>query len=187
MNHYKYINWQVPVESLLSVIPISKFLNAQVRPIALDIQNKIFDLLKIDTDKCDTYKAMLVYFPPSSKIDIHADITSDIKISRCVILPLQNCDQVTMNWYEPTDPSKIFYYGKEDLWSPVPFLPYESAKIIEATICNTPFIGDIMTFHGLENKSDEIAIAISIRIMPWSLQTLQDCDTLPPLEGIEFK
>ena len=187
MNYYRDINWQAPVESLLSVIPIPKFLNAQVRPIALDIQPKLFDLLKIDANKCDAYKVMLVYFPPNSKIDIHADVSGDNKISRCIILPLKNFDQVTMNWYEPTDPSKIFYYGKEDLWSPVPFLPDESANIVGTTICNKPFIGDIITFHGLENKSDDVAIAISIRIMPWSLQTLQDCNTLPPIEGITFK
>jgi hypothetical protein len=191
MQHYKLVNWAPDLEKLLSVIPIQDSGKAYVKPIDMTIQRIIFKLLGVDILKCNQYNLMLVYFPPKSQINIHSDkpvdIPEDIRIAQAVLLPLKSCDNLVWNWYEATDSSRIQYNGDPGSWKRVPFLPRDASNLINTVICNQPFISDIGTFHALENTGDEPAIAISIRLMPWSYGTVQTCNELPPISGIALK
>ena len=186
MEYYKLINWATPVNELLSTIPVFESDIAYVRPLPIDVQHKIFNLLNIDISHCNTYNVMLVRFPPNTHINIHSDkpvdIPEDRRISQAIILPIENCSNLVWNWYEVADPSAVYYYGEEGSWKRVSFLQRWGSKLIESTMCDKPFISDIGTFHALENTSDKTALAISIRLMPWSYQTIQTTE-LPPIAG----
>jgi len=190
MNHYKPVQWSAPVDTLLSLIPVAEYATAQVRPINIAVQHTIFKLLNIGISKCEHYNIMLVYFPPNSKIDIHSDkpvdIPEEIRISQGIILPLQSCDNLIWNWYKAVNPEAIYHYGEEGNWKRVPFLRPWGSELIETVSCSKPFISDIGTFHALENRSDQTALAISIRLMPWSYGTVQTCDALPPIPGVSL-
>lgn len=189
MEYFKTVSWpNVPVEKLLSIIPIPPTTQAIVRPIDRQLQLVIFKLLDIDITDCSAYNLMLVYFPPHSQINIHSDKPIDelehLRISQGVILPLKDCEQLVWSWYEATDPKAIFHKSEKGSWKTVPMIPSFAAKEIESTVCDKPFISDIATFHALKNNSDKPAIAISIRLMPWSYGTVQECTDLPTIANL---
>lgn len=188
MEYYKRITWEnLPIKELLSAIVIPDTTQAIVRPISLPIQHLIFKLLKINIDKCPAFNIMLVYFPPNTQINIHSDMPpgepEGMRIQQGIILPLADCDQLVWSWYEPTNPADVYYKGENNSWKTVPMLPRASAKVISSTVCDKPFISDIGTFHALRNNSSKPAIAISIRLMPWSYSTVQECEELPPIDN----
>ena len=188
MEYYKRVTWgNLPIKELLAALVIPDTTQAIVRPISLPIQHLIFRWLKIDLEKCSAFNIMLVYFPPGSQINIHSDMPPSepegMRIQQGVILPLENCDNLTWAWFEPTDPAAIFYKGESNSWKTVPMLPRASANLVASTVCDKPFISDIGTFHALKNSSDKPAIAISIRLMPWSYNTVQDSSELPPIDN----
>jgi hypothetical protein len=193
MNHYKTIIWDdLPIDQIIDLIPIpsASYMNHDgfVGPIDQSIVDKIAHLLKIDTAQCDVYSIMLCYFPPNGKLPVHSDKPVDAEphraLNQCIILPLQNCDQVRWDWYEVTDPTAIYYRGAKE--TSIPMIPSTAGKIVGSRLCDQPFISDIGTWHVLENPTDQVAMMLSIRLMPWSRQQFQKCDTLPPVPAIEL-
>lgn len=191
MEYFKLINWEPSTSQLLSTMPIFESDKAYVRPLPIDVQHKIFNLLNIDISDCNTYNVMLVRFPPNTHIGIHSDkpvdIPEDRRISQAIILPLENCSNLVWNWYEAVDSNAVYYYGEAGSWKRVSFLHKWGSKLVESTMCDKPFISDIGTFHALRNDGDQLALAISIRLMPWSYKTVQDCEELPPIPGLTIK
>ena len=192
MDHYKLINWDsAPIEEILSIITIQNKDREQVVPINKETEQKILELLKVDVSKIDRRRIMLVYFPPNKAINIHSDkpkeTTDPGKLHRCIFLPLKNCENLIWSWFEPTDPSKIFYYGESENWQTVPMIHYKYVKEIESVICDKPFLSDIGTFHALRNTSNNPAIGISIRLMPWAWETIDTDTVLTPIDAITLR
>jgi len=191
MTYYNLINWDsVPIDKILSAIPIPAYTRGEVVPIARNIQFEIFNMLNVDLSKCTVAKIMLVYLPPKSRITIHSDqpkeTTDPAKLNRCIFLPLKSCEQLIWSWYEVTDPTKIYYYGEAQNWQTVPMVPYPYAKEIASVPCNKSFLSDIGNFHALRNEADEPAIGISIRLMPWAWDPLGTEPLLPPIPGMSI-
>jgi hypothetical protein len=192
MDYYKLIEWNnVDIDKILSIIDSPNYLREQVIPLTIEKQLEIFKVLKIDVELCTAYRIMLVYMPPNSRISIHSDKPRETnepgKLHRCIILPLVSCEQLIWTWYEPTDPSQIFYYGETGNWKTVPMIPDAYARALDTIVCDKPFLSDIGTFHALRNNSDKPAIAISIRVMPWSWETLNTEPSMPPVNEITLK
>jgi mannose-6-phosphate isomerase-like protein (cupin superfamily) len=181
----------IPASQILDIITISDINLEKVQAVDKATKETVIKLLNIELTQGSDYKIMLVYMPPGKKLWIHSDkpvdIPEDIRIAQAVLLPLKSCDNLVWNWYKATDSSRIQYTGEPGSWKRVPFLPRDASNLIDTVICNRPFISDIGTFHALENTGDEPAIAISIRLMPWSYGTVQTCNELPPISGIVFQ
>jgi hypothetical protein len=191
MSFYKNIKWDnVPIDTLLEIIPIPADVKPYVSPIPLSVQYKIFDLLGIDIKECDTHNVMLVHLPPNSRFGIHSDKpvkTRDAgKLEQAVFLPLTSCQNVVWSWYGVTRPSKIYHFGEEKDWQVVPFVPDDAAIELENTKCDRPFITDIGTWHRLTNTGSESEFGISIRLMPWGWQPFKDCVELPPIPNLSL-
>jgi hypothetical protein len=193
MNHYKTIIWDdLPIDQIIDLIPIpsASYMNHDgfVGPIDQNIANEIAQLLKIDTAQCDFCSIMLCYFPPDGKLPVHTDKPVDADphqaLTQCIILPLQNCEKVRWDWYEVTDPAAIYYQGAKE--TSIPMIPLSAGKIVGSKLCDQPFISDIGTWHMLENPTDQAAMMLSIRLMPWSRQLFQECNTLPPVPAIRL-
>jgi len=153
-----------------------------------DIQLKIFELLNIDSKKYDRYNILLVYFPPKSSIVIHSDNRRDVpkntQINQTLVLPLQNCDKLKWFWHKVINPNAIFDYGEKKKFNAVPSIKLKDARPLSDIFCTTPFISNVAQWHNLTNTSDEVAIGISIRLLPWSNQT---DFSLPPIPGISYE
>lgn len=193
MSYYKTIIWNdLPKEEIIKLIPIPSpsYMNYDgfVGPIDREIVTQICDLLKIDITQCDYYSIMLCYFPPGGKLPIHSDkpvgSADHEALNQCIVLPLQNCDKVRWDWYELMDPSAIYYRGKKE--SSIPMIPADAGRIVESRLCDQPFISDIGSWHVLENTTDDVAIMLSIRLMPWSRTVFQRRDSLPPVPALRY-
>lgn len=191
MTYFKRIQWlNVPVDTILQNITAPKTTGrvGQVVPLPYDIKSKIASMLKIDLAQCSESRIMLVYFPPLGFVNVHSDKpVQDIaegKLSQCVILPLANFHDVEWTWHEITDSSKIYHHGETQNWKTVPMVPNDATRPIETIRCDSPFIADIGTWHSLKNFSKQPAIALSIRLMPWSYQDFKTCQTPPPVPNL---
>jgi hypothetical protein len=192
MDYYKSIDWHsVPIDEILSIITINNQHREQVVPLTKETEIKVLELLNVNMPKIDMWKIMLVYFPPNKRVSIHSDKPKETndpgKLHRCIFLPLKNCQNLIWHWYEAIDSSKIFYYGEPENWKKVPMIQYDNARILNTTDCKHPFISDIGTFHALQNLSNEPAIGLSIRLMPWAWDTIDTDPILPPVSGIALK
>jgi mannose-6-phosphate isomerase-like protein (cupin superfamily) len=173
MRHYKSIIWpNIPTSKILDIIEISDYELEKVQMLDRDIQKLIIKLLNIDLSPDSGYKIMLVYMPPGKKLWIHSDKpreTKDLgKLGQAIFLPLTSCKKLHWTWFECIDSSQIFYHGEQDMWQPIPMLPYAAANEVETVSADTTMITDIGTWHSLRNDSDTAEIALSIRISPWS-------------------
>lgn len=188
MNFYKLVSWpNVAVEQVLKALTVDLEINPYVRPISKDVQLTICKILNIDLDKTTNHNLMLVYFPPHSQINIHSDKPVNTfeagKLDQALFLPLKSCDTLIWNWYEATDPSKIYVYDKSSDYKPVPILPYDAAISVEEIICDKPFISNIGQWHALKNTGDDYSLALSIRVMPWGWEDFKSSG-LPPITGL---
>lgn len=193
MSYYKTIIWDdLPIDQIINLIPIpsASYMNYDgfVGPIDRNIVAEILKLLKVDTTQCDFYSIMLCYFPPGKRLPIHSDKPVDAEphqaLNQCIILPLKNCDKVRWDWYELTDPEAIYYRGRKE--NSIPMIPPSAGKIVDSRLCDQPFISDIGAWHVLENPTDEVAMMLSIRLMPWSRQIFQESTDLPPAPEIRL-
>jgi hypothetical protein len=130
---------------------------------------------------------MIVYFPPLGSVNIHSDKpVEDLpegKLDQCIIVPIDNFQDVEWTWYEVLDYSKIYHYGQKENWKTVPMVPVTATKAVEKIKCNSAFIADIGTWHSLKNFSNKPAVALSIRLMPWSWEDFKT-SSLPPMKGV---
>jgi mannose-6-phosphate isomerase-like protein (cupin superfamily) len=62
-------------------------------------------------------------------------------------------------------------------------VPVTATKAVEKIKCNSAFIADIGTWHSLKNFSNKPAVALSIRLMPWSWEDFKT-SSLPPMKGV---
>lgn len=193
MEYYKNIEWDPP--NLTSVLnTVKEFcpnsVMAEVRPFPFPVQKIIFRLLNIDISQCLQYNIMLVYFPPHAQINIHTDKATETDdpgvLDQCVFLPLENCEQLEWMWYDIIDPSKIFQKGSQGNWKAVAMAPASSASLISKRLCDAPFVSNIGTFHNLKNYGDKVALGLSIRLMPWSYESFQTCEYLPPIKNFKI-
>jgi hypothetical protein len=159
----------------------------QVSPLPHDVKFKLAELLKIDLDQCVQSRIMIVYFPPLGSVNIHSDKpVEDLpegKLDQCIIVPIDNFQDVEWTWYEVLDYSKIYHYGQKENWKTVPMVPVTATKAVEKIKCNSAFIADIGTWHSLKNFSNKPAVALSIRLMPWSWEDFKT-SSLPPMKGV---
>jgi len=189
MNYYKSVVWNnILTDNILSVIGSVEYSSSQVVPLSKDKQVEIFNILKIDNTEYTTAKIMLVYLPPNTRFSIHSDKPKETKdprkSCRCLFLPLKSCDKLTWSWYEVTDSTKVFYYGEANNWPIVPMISDSFALELDTVMCDKPFISDIGTFHSLRNDGNNSAIALSIRLMPWTCDNIDVDPILPPIHGV---
>jgi len=189
MDLYKTVTFSnMPTKEILALINTPDIPDEKVGFVGRlddDIQLKIFELLNIDSKKYDGYNILLVYFPPKSSIVIHSDNRRDVpkntQINQTLVLPLQNCDKLKWFWHKVINPNAIFDYGEKKKFNAVPSIKLKDARPLSDIFCTTPFISNVAQWHNLTNTSDEVAIGISIRLLPWSNQT---DFSLPPIPGI---
>jgi hypothetical protein len=189
MLHYKIISWPtIPVSQILDHIMIDQPNLERVALLSNPVQAMLMTELSIDLELTSLYRIMLVYIPAGKKLCIHSDRTTENlgpdKLGQSVFLPLKNCDKLYWSWYECIDSEKIFYHKNEGNWNTVPMLPYEAANEIDTVAASHSMITDIATWHALRNVGDKPAIALSIRLMPWSWQDFATCVILPPLPKV---
>jgi hypothetical protein len=188
MSYFKRVKLDnIPFAEILTHITIPNG-GGQVVPLSHEVKFKLAELLKIDLDQCVQSRIMLVYFPPFGFVNIHSDKpVEDLpegKLDQCVIVPIDNFQDVEWTWYEILDHSKIYHYGQKENWKTVPMIPPTATNAVEKIKCNSAFIADIGTWHSLKNFSTKPAIALSIRLMPWSYQDFKTCQTLPPVSNL---
>lgn len=192
--YYKFINWpNLPLDQVVKhvTIPHASFMNYEgyVGPLDRPSIHKIYDLLGIDYSNCSFYSIMLGYFPPNGgKGPIHSDKvvdpTPEQNFNQGIILPLSNCDQLEWSWYKLTDPDAIYYRGRKEY--SVAMIPREKAELLDSVYCKDMFIADIGSWHQLINFGTEPAILLSIRLMPWGLETIDVCNSLPPVANLSY-
>lgn len=100
-------------------------------------------------------------------IDVHSDNWSG-NIFRAINIPLENCNEMYMNWYNVIDEDKIFLQGHEGRYNPVKKIPLQYTKCIASINCNTPFIADVNQWHAGEMRGDGVAVMLSVRVWPFS-------------------
>lgn len=188
MSHFKRVKLDsVPFADILTNITIPNG-PGQVTPLPNDVKVKLAELLKIDLSQCVQSRIMLVYFPPFGSVNIHSDKpVEDLpegKLDQCLIVPIDNFQDVEWTWYKVIDHSKIYHYGQKENWKTVPMVPPTAATAIEKTKCDSAFIADIGTWHSLKNFSAKPALALSIRLMPWSWQEFATCQESPPVADL---
>ena len=132
---------------------------------------------------------MLGYFPANGgKGPIHLDKVinpaPDQNFNQGIILPLRNCDQLEWSWYNLTDPDAVYYRGHKE--TSVAMIPREKAELLESIYCTDMFIADSGTWHQLINFGSEPAILLSIRLMPWGLEPINSCNSLPPISNFSY-
>ena len=189
MTLYKSVSWNEPSkEEILSLIMapyISDPKVGYVGKLPASAQDGILKLLNVDKTLYDQHNIMLVYFPPKSTIMIHSDhrpnLPNEYQANQTLILPLKNCDNLKWYWHEITNPAGIFSYGEDTKFNPVPTVRKQDTKVIEEIYCTNSFIANIKQWHNLINESDDIAIGISVRLLPWSCET---DFTQPPVPNI---
>lgn len=103
----------------------------------------------------------------SERIHIHSDDWSG-NIKRAINIPLENCNDVYMNWYKVIDSTKIYTEGHDGRYHPVRKVPLECSEIIETISCSKPFIADISQWHSGEMRAPGIGIMLSVRFWPFS-------------------
>jgi hypothetical protein len=192
--YYKRIHWpNLPLDQVIEhiKIPDFKFMNYEgyVGPLDRSSVHKIYNLLGIDYSNCSFYSIMLGYFPPNGgNINIHSDHVVDPRpeqnFNQGIILPLINCDQLQWSWYKLSDPNAVFYRGHKE--SSVAMIPRDRAELLESIYCQSMFIADIGTWHQLINLGTSPAVMLSIRLMPWGLETIDSCKTLPPVANLSY-
>jgi hypothetical protein len=178
MTLYKNVEWKnPPTEEILSLIQapyISDPKVGYIGRIPTDTQIKILKLLNVDEKLYDQHNMLLMYFPPKSTIMIHSDhrpkLPKEYQTNQTLILPLKNCEQIKWYWHEVTNPAGIFSYGEDNKFNPVPTVRKQDTKVLEEIYCDTPFIANIKQWHNLTNESDDIAIGITVRLLPWSCE-----------------
>jgi mannose-6-phosphate isomerase-like protein (cupin superfamily) len=62
-------------------------------------------------------------------------------------------------------------------------IPESATRAVEKIKCDSAFIADIGSWHSLKNFSNKPAVALSIRVMPWSWEDFKTSG-LPPIEGV---
>ena len=102
---------------------------------------------------------------------IHKDInlnTPHLFVNHALNLPLQNCQQVYMNWFTQNDSNiDITSFGGPTTGSPTPLLDSDNATCIDTVNCNTATLVSVNDWHSIDNYSIEnCAYLISIRFMP---------------------
>jgi len=184
MEYYKRIKFDyLPIDHISKLISNIKSTIPSVQPLRGSIQHDICQLLNVDRNKCEIYKIMLAYFPPHSKLQIHSDTpvstTDPGTLDKAIFIPIQNCSQLYWNWYECLDDTKIFHYGSQDNWKVVPMISEAYSKLVKTVLCDQPFISNIEKWHSLHNTSDDPAIGISVRLMPWGWSSNKNWESLP--------
>jgi hypothetical protein len=53
------------------------------------------------------------------------------------------------------------------------------SKLVKTVLCDQPFISNIEKWHSLHNTSDDPAIGISVRLMPWGWSSNKNWESLP--------
>ena len=99
---------------------------------------------------------------------IHKDInlnTPHLFVNHALNLPLQNCQQVYMNWFTQNDPNiDIMSFGGPTTGSPTPLLGSDNATCVDTVNCNSATLVSINDWHSIDNHSIEnCAYLISIR------------------------
>ena len=189
MSYYKQVSWtKPPKEEILSLITPPSIQNPSigyVGRISDDEQLSILKLLNIDEKLQDRHNILLIYFPPKSAIMIHTDhrpqVPNQYQAHQTLILPLKNCEQIKWGWHEVTNPAGIFNYGEDKRFNPVPNVKKQDTRVLEEIYCTNPFIANIKQWHNLINESDEIAIGISLRLLPWSCEANFSCPPVPDI------
>lgn len=189
MLHYKIISWPTILASqILGHIMIEQPDLERVAPLSKPVQETIMKELSVNLDLCSLYRIMLVYVPAGKKLSIHSDRTTENlgldKLGQSVFLPLSNCNNLHWSWFKCIDSEKIFYYKNEGNWNTVPMLPHDAATEIDTIVGNNTMITDIATWHSLRNDGNDPAVALSIRLMPWSWEDFGTCTALPPLRNV---
>lgn len=192
MELYKSLKWiNPPIEEILELISPPEIPDPYVGFVGRldeDIQLKIFKILNIDESAYDLHNILLVYFPPKSSIVIHSDnrrdVQKNIQINQTLILPLQNCDKLKWFWHEVVNPNAIFDYGEKKKFNAVPSIKVRDARPLHNIFCTDPIISNVAQWHNLTNTGDEVAIGISVRLLPWSNGT---DFSLPPVPNLVYK
>jgi hypothetical protein len=189
MTYYKTLSWHNPPrDEILSLITPPTIQNPKigyVGRISDSEQLAILKLLNVDEKLYDRHNILLVYFLPKSKIMIHTDHRPNVpahhQAHQTIILPLKNCEKLKWGWHEVINPTGIFNYGEDNRFNPVPNVKEKDTKVLKEIYCTAPFMANIEQWHNLVNEGEDIAIGISLRLLPWSC----DADfTQPPIPNI---
>lgn len=192
MELYKPVEWiDPPINEILSLISEPADMPEKnigfVGRLDDNIQQQIFELLQVDKAAYDGHNILLVYFPPNSSIVIHSDnrrdVLKDIQINQTLVLPLKNCDKLKWFWHKVINPDAIFNYGEQKKFNAVPSIRLRDARPLQDIFCTTPFISNVAQWHNLTNTSDDVAIGISVRLLPWSSKT---DFSLPPIPNLTY-
>jgi hypothetical protein len=189
MSYYKTVTWANPAkEKILSLITTPTIQNPKigyVGRISNDEQLSILKLLNVNKKLYDQHNILLIYFLPNAKIMIHTDNRPNVpkqhQAHQTLILPLKNCEKIKWGWHEVINPAGIFNYGEDNRFNPVPNVQKEDTKVLKEIYCVDPFIANIKQWHNLINEGDDIAIGISLRLLPWSCEV---DFTKPPVPDI---
>jgi hypothetical protein len=192
MKLHKPVRWiDPPIDKILKLIDCPDIPDPKIGFVGrLDehIQQQIFELLNMDKTTYDKHNILLVYFPPNSSIVVHSDnrrdMPKDLLINQTLFLPLKNCDKLKWFWHQVINPDAVFDYSEKKKFNTVPSIKLKDTRPLQDIFCTTPFISNVAQWHNLTNTSAEVAIGISIRLLPWSNQT---DFSLPPIPNITYE
>jgi ribosome-associated toxin RatA of RatAB toxin-antitoxin module len=134
-----------------------------------DIQQVIFNELGLPFDQ--TSNILLGIFRKGHNIEIHSD-NHNGNIHRAITIPIRNCQDTYMNWYQVMDESKIYKEGYQGRYAPVAKIPNEHALLVDSVCCDKPFIANINQWHSGECRGEGTAVMLSVRYWPFSGQPL---------------
>jgi hypothetical protein len=189
MDLYKLVKWNnPPTEQLLSLIDTPVITNKKVGHVGAlprSLSRQMLQVLDVHPDHYEFFNILLVYFLPQSSIVTHCDICindpTEQHTNQTLILPLKNCENLKWSWHTITDSSAVHAYKEEGKFTPVPIIDSKYTRPIKEIFCTDPFVSNVEQWHNLSNIGNDISIAISIRLLPWSNKT--DL-SLPPVPGI---
>lgn len=116
----------------------------------------------------------ILYFniPPHVKSPIHIDENLNLPPPYNKFglnLPLFNCDQIKMNWWQKKSPNiddelMVNPYIKDAARHRK--LSYENATLVDSVFYSQPFIVNISDYHSVENLSNQSGYFVSLRFDP---------------------
>jgi len=162
MNNHKTYTLEYNKDEILNVL--KKYLNNQSAVVKCSIL-EVSQISKILDFKVPIKSILYFQLPPKFVSNIHKDYYLASEISYALNLPLSECNDVSMKWFNQVQPNTgVEFFPGPSYGRPTPALNYENAICKDDINYNLPTLVKINDWHNVTNYStNTTATFISIR------------------------
>jgi hypothetical protein len=126
---------------------------------AISLEENLIQEIREKANEPELFRATYFNLPPLSELYIHSDKNeiSRIKILYAIILPITTCKFLKLNYFSPTDISKInVFEGPEGPTTSVPMLDKNDALLTHSFDLDNNLVINIDEFHSVKNNSSTV-------------------------------